>query len=67
MTGDDLDGTRKAGKAYEQIIAYIRGEISSGQLRPGDRLPPETDLARSRGSAGRRCGRRSRCWSHRAF
>lgn len=47
--GDDLDGTRKAGKAYEQIIAYIRGEISSGRLRPGDRLPPETDLARSLG------------------
>ena len=49
MTGDNLDGTRKAGKAYEQIIAYIRGEISSGRLRPGDKLPPETDLARSLG------------------
>ncbi len=46
---DDLDGTRKARKTYEQIVAYIRGEISSGKLRPGDRLPPETDLARSLG------------------
>lgn len=49
MTGDDLDGTRKAGKTYEQIISYIRGEITSRQLRPGDRLLPETDLARSLG------------------
>jgi GntR family transcriptional repressor for pyruvate dehydrogenase complex len=44
-----LDGTRKVGKTYEQIIAYIRGAISSRRLRPGDKLPPETDLARSLG------------------
>jgi GntR family transcriptional regulator, transcriptional repressor for pyruvate dehydrogenase complex len=44
-----LDGRRKDRKTYEQIVAYIRGTISSGQLRPGDRLPPETDLARSLG------------------
>jgi GntR family transcriptional repressor for pyruvate dehydrogenase complex len=50
MAGEGgLDGTRKARKTYEQIIAYIRGAISSGRLRPGDRLPPETDLARSLG------------------
>jgi len=50
MTGEEnLDGTRKTRKTYEQIIAYIRGAISSGELRPGDRLPPETDLARSLG------------------
>jgi GntR family transcriptional repressor for pyruvate dehydrogenase complex len=50
MTGEEsLNGTRKARKSYEQIIACIRGEISSGELRPGDRLPPETDLARSLG------------------
>ena len=52
MAGEEslnLNGTRKARKSYEQIIAYIRGEISSGELRPGDRLPPETDLARSLG------------------
>jgi GntR family transcriptional regulator, transcriptional repressor for pyruvate dehydrogenase complex len=44
-----LDRTRKVGKIYEQIIANIRGAISSGRLRPGDKLPPETDLARSLG------------------
>ena len=46
MTGEDrLDETRKARKTYERITAYVRGAISSGKLRPGDRLPPETDLA----------------------
>jgi DNA-binding FadR family transcriptional regulator len=49
MGEESLNGTRKARKSYEQIIAHVRGEISSGELRPGDRLPPETDLARSLG------------------
>src|SRR3712207_1432841 len=49
MIGDTLDGTRKVGKTYERIIEHIRGEISSRKLRPGDRLPPESDLARSLG------------------
>jgi len=49
MTGDGLDATRKAGKTYERIIQHIRGEISSRKLRPGDRLQPEADLARSLG------------------
>lgn len=43
------DGVRKPGKAYKRIITHIRGKISSKALRPGDRLPPETDLARSLG------------------
>src|SRR5215212_1647191 len=49
MTEDGLEGTRKAGKTYERIIQHIRGEISSKKLRPGDRLQPEADLARSLG------------------
>jgi GntR family transcriptional regulator, transcriptional repressor for pyruvate dehydrogenase complex len=49
MRGDSLDRTRKAGKTYERIIEHIRGEISSRKLRPGDRLPPEANLARSLG------------------
>jgi DNA-binding FadR family transcriptional regulator len=49
MIGDTVDGTRKVGKTYERIIEHIRGEISSRKLRPGDRLPPEADLARSLG------------------
>ncbi len=49
MAGDGVNGVRKAGKTYERIIEHLRGEISSRRLRPGDRLPPETDLARSLG------------------
>ena len=49
MTGNGLDRGRKAGKTYERIIEHIRGEISSKKLRPGDRLPPEANLARSLG------------------
>ncbi len=49
MTEDGLDRKRKAGKTYERIIQHIRGEISSKKLRPGDRLQPEADLARSLG------------------
>ncbi|MGI9050453.1 MAG: FadR/GntR family transcriptional regulator, partial [Rubrobacteraceae bacterium] len=41
-------GTGKR-KTYQQIVANIRAAISSGELRPGDRLPPETDLARQLG------------------
>lgn len=37
--------TRKVYKTYEQIARHIRGAISSGDLRPGDRLPPEAELA----------------------
>jgi len=49
MAGDGVNGARKAGKTYERIIEHLRGEISSRRLRPGDRLPPEMDLARSLG------------------
>lgn len=48
-TAAGSDGTRKSHKTYQQIIMHIRGAISSGELRPGDRLPPETELARSLG------------------
>lgn len=43
------DGARRPRKTYEQIITHIREAISSGKLHPGDRLPPEVDLARSLG------------------
>ena len=38
-----------SGKTYKQIVARIREAISAGELRSGDRLPPETDLARQLG------------------
>ncbi|HKH11590.1 MAG TPA: FadR/GntR family transcriptional regulator [Rubrobacter sp.] len=49
MAEDGPGGARKPGKAYKRIIGHIRGKISARTLRPGDRLPPETDLARSLG------------------
>jgi GntR family transcriptional regulator, transcriptional repressor for pyruvate dehydrogenase complex len=49
MMRDGSGKTRKAGKTYERIVQHIRGEISSRKLRPGDRLQPEADLARSLG------------------
>lgn len=30
----------------QQVVEHVRGLISSGALRPGDRLPPERELAR---------------------
>src|SRR3712207_892416 len=48
-TAAGSQGTRKGHKTYQRIIMHIRGAISSGELRPGDRLPPETELARSLG------------------
>lgn len=32
-------------RAFDQIIAQIRAMLQTGQLRPGDRLPPERTLA----------------------
>lgn len=36
-------------KNYERITMRILEDISSGKLRPGDRLPPEMDLAKDFG------------------
>ncbi len=44
-----MAGRGKTHKTYEKIIHHLRESISSGELKPGDRLPPETDLARSLG------------------
>ena len=32
-------------RAFEDIAGQIRAELSEGRLRPGDRLPPERELA----------------------
>lgn len=40
---------RNTRKTYAQIVGHVRDAIFSGELRPGDRLPPETDLARRLG------------------
>lgn len=33
----------------EEVIAHLRGMVHRGELRPGDRLPPERDLAKRLG------------------
>jgi len=35
----------KAKKIYEEIVEQIRGMITRGELKPGNRLPPERDMA----------------------
>ena len=44
----------------DDAIQAIKQMILAGELRPGDRLPPETDLADRSASPATRCGRRSR-------
>lgn len=35
----------RRAKVYEEIVAELQRLISKGQLKPGDRLPPERELA----------------------
>ena len=44
MTGDDRD-FRHDGAAAEMVVDHVRGQIERGEVRPGDRLPPERELA----------------------
>lgn len=41
--------TEKSEKAYEKVIGYIQEEIWKGNLKRGERLPPERDLAEKLG------------------
>lgn len=44
-----MSDTLNNRKSYRQIVAHIRRSISLGKLRAGDRLPPETELAKQLG------------------
>jgi GntR family transcriptional repressor for pyruvate dehydrogenase complex len=44
-----VDRPVRVARAYEQLAGALRERISSGALREGDRLPPETALARQAG------------------
>jgi len=41
--------TVKASRLYEQIVQQVEDSIRKGQLKPGDQLPAERDLAQSFG------------------
>lgn len=45
FTAPASDGSAAGG----QVIDFVRREIEAGRLKPGDRLPPERDLARQIG------------------
>jgi GntR family transcriptional repressor for pyruvate dehydrogenase complex len=38
--------TDRRGQTSEGVVMHLRGMIHRGELRPGDRLPPERDLAK---------------------
>ena len=38
-------GAKRVEGSTEQVVSYVRGLIERGELRPGDRLPAERDLA----------------------
>ncbi len=47
MTDDSqisFDAVRSS-RLFEEICDQIRGQLSQGKIRPGDKLPPERDLA----------------------
>ncbi len=46
-----LEKASSAPPAYQQIISFYESRIRSRKLRPGDKLPPERDLARELGTA----------------
>ena len=46
-----LDKSAGASPAYTQIVHYIETSIKTNKLRPGDKLPPERDLAEQLGTA----------------
>src|SRR5258705_11765766 len=40
-----IDSERR-GTTFDEVVSQLRQMIHSGELRPGDRLPPERDLAK---------------------
>lgn len=45
MTGDERDFRASDAAAAELVVDHVRGQIERGELGPGDRLPPERELA----------------------
>ncbi len=40
---------RGEGARYQQIVGFIERAVGDGRLNPGDRLPPQRELARQLG------------------
>ncbi|MEQ3550119.1 GntR family transcriptional regulator [Pseudonocardia nematodicida] len=43
--------TSTRGLTYEMVLAHVEKRLTSGELRPGDRLPPERELAAQLGAS----------------
>ena len=43
-----IDADRR-GTTFQEVVSQLREMIHRGELRPGDRLPPERDLAKRLG------------------
>ncbi|NYF79804.1 FadR/GntR family transcriptional regulator [Granulicella arctica] len=46
MKKEQKDGNGGHSQLTMQVVEHVRALISSGELKPGDRLPPERELAR---------------------
>ena len=63
----DLSPTLVRERLSEQVAGYIEGLVDSGKLQPGDRLPPERDLAETL-HVGRGVIREAvKCWARAAW
>jgi DNA-binding FadR family transcriptional regulator len=40
-----IDPERR-GNTFKEVVSQLREMIHTGELRPGDRLPPERELAK---------------------
>ena len=47
MRTEHHDGATSHSQLTMQVVDHVRALVSSGELKPGDRLPPERELARS--------------------
>jgi GntR family transcriptional regulator, transcriptional repressor for pyruvate dehydrogenase complex len=45
MIGEDRDFRASDGAAAELVVDHVRGQIERAEVKPGDRLPPERELA----------------------
>ena len=43
-----IDAERR-GTTFQEVVSQLREMIHRGELRPGDRLPPERDIAKRLG------------------
>lgn len=44
--GDALFGPVRSDRTFEIVVQRIRDKLAAGELRPGDKLPPERELAK---------------------